>query len=61
VLVLSDVVVIFLRSIVASTQSGNFWVVPILYSVSYMFKLFFQTKNNVLAAALVAGTIKLTF
>jgi len=60
VLVLSDVV-IFLRSIVALAPNGNFWVEPIMHSVSDMFKLFFWTKNNVLAAALVAGTVKLTF
>ena len=60
VLVLSDVVVIFLRSSVALTPNGYFWVVPILHSVSDTFKLFFRTKNNVLAAALVAGTVKLT-
>jgi hypothetical protein len=58
---LSDVVVTFLRSIVALTPNGNFWVVPIRHSVSDIFKLFFWTKNNVLAAALVAGTVKLTF
>ena len=44
----------------ALTPNGNFWVVPILRSLSNMFKLFFQIKN-VLAAALVAGTVKLTF
>jgi hypothetical protein len=59
VLVLSAVVEIYLRSTVALTSNGNFWVVPILHSVISMFKIFFQTKN-VLAAALVAGTVKLT-
>ena len=61
VLLLSDAVVMFLRSTVALTPNRNFWVVPILHSVCVTFKLFFRTKNNVLEAALDAGTVKLTF
>jgi hypothetical protein len=33
---MSDVVVIFFSSIVVLTQNGNFWVVPLLHSVSDM-------------------------
>jgi hypothetical protein len=32
--VLSDVVVTFLRSITVLTPNGNFWIVPLLHSVS---------------------------
>ena len=36
-LVLSDVVIIFLSPIVVLTPNGNFWVVPLLHSVSGTF------------------------
>ena len=37
--VLSDVGLVFLRSIVILTPNGNFWVVPLLHSVSDMYML----------------------
>jgi len=36
--VLSDVVFIFFSSIVVLTPNGNFWVMPLLYSVSNIYR-----------------------
>ena len=43
--VLWDVVVTFLSSIVALTPTDNFWIVPLLHSVSNMVCLFYTLRT----------------
>ena len=51
--VLSAVAVIFLSSIIVLTPNGNFWVVPVLHSVSYI-SLCVNSKWQFLSCASIA-------